>query len=306
METAERIDVFAHVLPSDFYTRMCEIEPPLPRRHLYFNQGTLYDMNRRRDRWDGVTKQVISIVNALPEDYTGPEQSAELCWQANEELMGIRRANEDMFEACVLSVPMNNMEAAIRIVREQVIPNEDCVGVQVFTRALNKSIADKQFWPLFEELNNQHVGAWLHPVFDTRKPDNNIVFSWEYELTQAMYQMVESKLFREMEDLKILCHHAGGMVPYFSGRVERIMPRKFAEDLRRFYVDTAILGNPKALELALDFYGADHIMFGTDAPLGMQPAGATKEVIAAIEMMRTNKERRLAIYSENYRAFLER
>lgn len=305
METTERIDVFAHVLPPNFFARLCEIEPPLPRRQIWFNTGTLHDMGRRRDRWDHETRQVISIVNALPEDFCDPDLSAELCWQANEELLEMRRANTDMFEAAVLSVPMNNLDAAKRIIHEQVLGNEDAVGIQIFTRALNKSIADKQFWPLFQELCELRVGAWLHPVFDTRKPDNNMVFSWEYELTMAMYQMVESKLFREMEDLKIICHHAGGMVPYFSGRVDRIMPRKFAEDLKRFYVDTAILGNPKALELALDFYGPDHVMFGTDAPLGIQPAGATKEIVAAVMAMRTNKETRAAIFSGNYRAFLE-
>ena len=35
--------------------------------------------------------------------------------------------------------------------------------------------------------------------------------------------------------------------------------------LRRFYTDT-VSNNPAALALALDFYGTDHILFGTDYP----------------------------------------
>jgi predicted TIM-barrel fold metal-dependent hydrolase len=195
---------------------------------------------------------------------------------------------------------MNNIDEAVRIVREQVLPDPDAVGVQVFTRALGKSIADEGFRPLFDELAAHDVPAWLHPVFDERKPDNNIVFSWEYELTQAMLQMVQAGLFRAHPDLKVIVHHAGAMAPFFAGRIDRILPPEQSADFRRFYADTAILGNTPALELAADFFGVDHMLFGTDAPLGILPAGATKEIGAAIDAMRLSDEEREAIYARNY------
>ena len=300
----ERIDVFAHVLPPTFYARMLEIEPRIPEVYAFFANPTLTDMAARRAHWDGVTKQVISFVNALPEDYVGPEEAARLCWEGNEELMAMRRADPDLFEAAVLMVPMNNIDEAVRIVREQVVPEPDVVGVQVFTRALGLSIADPQFRPLFAALAETGVPAWLHPVFDLRKPDNNIVFSWEYELTQAMLQMVQAGLFQEFPDLKVICHHAGAMVPFFWGRVGRILPPEQAADLRKFYVDTAILGNPDALDLAAAIYGADHVLFGTDAPLGILPAGATKEILAAIDAMRVTDAEREGILCANYRRLI--
>ena len=295
-----KIDVFAHVLPSQFYAKMLTIEPEIPKRYAFFNNPTLTDMGVRREHWDGETRQVISFVNALPEDYVGPAEAAELCWEGNEELIAIRRANPDMFEAAVLMVPMNNMDEAVRIVREQVQGNDDVVGVQIFTRVLGESIADAQFYPLFAALAEADVPAWLHPVFDLRKPDNNIVFSWEYELTQAMLQMVQAGLLQEFPNLKVICHHAGAMVPFFAGRVDHILPADQAADLRKFYADTAILGNPKALELAVDYYGIDHIVFGTDAPLGILPAGATKEILEAIDAMDLTTPDKQAILSENY------
>ena len=294
------IDVFAHVLPERFYDRMLAIEPTIPQTYTFFNNPVLIDMGRRRECWDGTTKQVISFVNALPEDYVGPEQAAELCWEGNEELLQMRRADPDMFEAAVLMVPMNNVDEAVRIVREQVLGNSDAVGVQVFTRALGQSIADERFWPLFAELAASDVAAWLHPVFDPRKPDNNIVFSWEYELTLAMYDMVCAEFFRKFPNLKVICHHAGAMVPFFAGRVDHILPAEQAADFRRFYADTAILGNTAALELAVDYYGADHVVFGTDAPLGILPAGATKEILAAIDAMDVDEADKQAILYGNY------
>ena len=297
----DKIDVFAHVLPQDFYARMLRIEPTIPQRYAFFNNPVLQSVDERRKHWDGTTRQVISHVNALPEDYVGPEQAAELCWDANEELIQLAQDNRDLFEAAVLMVPMNNMDEAMRIVREQVVPNPDVVGVQIFTRALGRSIADDGFLPMFDALAQADVPAWMHPVFDDRKPDNNIVFSWEYELTQAMMQMVQAGLFRAHPNLKVIVHHAGGMVPFFAGRVERILPPEQAADFKRFYVDTAILGNTPALELACAYYGVDHVLFGTDAPLGILPAGATKEISAAIDAMNLTAQDKEAIFAGNYR-----
>lgn len=229
-----------------------------------------------------------------------------MCWEGNEELVALRRANSDMFEATVLMVPMNNMEAAVRIVHEQVVPHEDVVGVQIFTRALGKSIGDEEFRPLFAALAQAGVPAWLHPVFDARKPDNNLVFSWEYELSQAMLHMVQAGLLQDFPQFKVICHHAGGMVPFFAGRVDRILPPGQAADFRKFYVDTAILGNTAALELAVDFYGEDHVLFGTDAPLGILPAGATAEITAAIQAMDVSDAAKAAIFADNYRRLVQK
>ena len=69
-------------------------------------------------------------------------------------------------------------------------------------------------------------------------------------------------------------------------------------------MDTAILGNPRALDLAADYYVADHVVFGTDAPLGILPAGATKEILAAIGEMHITDEERQAILEDNYRSLI--
>ena len=298
------VDVFAHVLPPAFYERMKEVEPAIPERYAFFNNPVLSNMDLRRTYLDGSSKQVISHVNALPEDYVGPTEAAELCKLGNDELLQMLRDNRDMFDAAVLMVPMNNIDEAVRVVREQVATDPDVVGVQVFTRALGLSIADDQFRPLFAALAEVGAPAWLHPVFDLRKPDNNLVFSWEYELSQAMLQMVQAGIFQELPNLKVIVHHAGGMAPFFAGRIDRIMTPAQAADMRKFYVDTAILGNPRALDLAVDFYGADHVVFGTDAPLGILPAGATAEIMQAIADMNVSDTVKQAIRKDNYRKLL--
>ncbi len=162
---------------------------------------------------------------------------------------------------------------------QEIAVNPHLAGVQLFTRALGLSIADPEFHLIFEACSRLDLPIWLHPIFDERKPDNNIIFSWEYELTQAMLQLFQTGIFQEFPNLKIIVHHAGAMVPFFSERIRYILPEDQEKDFHKFYVDTAILGNPKALELTIEYFGVDRVLLGTDLPLGIQPAGATQVIL---------------------------
>ncbi|HFI0150828.1 TPA: amidohydrolase, partial [Streptococcus suis] len=58
-------------------------------------------------------------------------------------------------------------------------------------------------------------------------------------------------------------------------------------------------------ELTLDYFGVDHVLFGTDAPLGIAPAGATQVISEAIDSLPLSQEDKLAIYSENIKLLLK-
>lgn len=293
----ERIDVFAHVLPPRFYQSMLKIDPQIPQKFPFINIKTLSDMELRRDNFDGMIKQVISAVNINPEDFVNGNQAASLCQQANVEISTMVAENSDMFHAGIAMLPMNNVPAAIQIINT--LP-DDFVGIQVFTRANGKSIADAEYDQIFKAAANRNLLVLLHPVFDSRKPDNNLVFSWEYELSQAMLELVQSGIYEKYPDLKIIVHHAGAMIPYFAGRIDHILPPAQADDFKKFYVDTALLGNAPALQLAIDYFGPDHVLFGTDAPFAEQPAGATQTIIKALADLRRPSKEMQAINYENY------
>ena len=294
----KKIDVFAHVLTPNFYRQMLEIEPKLPERFPFIQHPQLTDIELRRSFWDKETQQIISFVNINPEDYVSPEMAAVLCRRANAELSQVVADNADIFAAGVAMIPMNHVEEAVKILQEIAV-NPHLAGVQLFTRALGLSIADPEFHLIFEACSRLDLPIWLHPIFDERKPDNNIIFSWEYELTQAMLQLVQTGIFQEFPNLKIIVHHAGAMVPFFSERIRYILPEDQEKDFHKFYVDTAILGNPKALELTIEYFGVDRVLLGTDLPLGIQPAGATQVILQAIEDLPLSSANKEQILSTN-------
>lgn len=269
-----KIDAFAHILTPDFYQKMLEIDPSIPKNFPFIKIKTLVDLDARIKEWpDKRTKQVLSFANLNPEDFVDGERAAKIAQAANQELSKIVAKHVDKFEAGVGMLAMNNVPASLEIL-EEIKQDPHLVGAQIFTRHLGKSIANKEFEPVLLKAAELGLPLWLHPVFDNRKPDNNLVFSWEYELSQAMLQLVQSDIFKKAPNLRILVHHAGAMVPFFSGRIEHILDSEHAEMFKNFYVDTAILGNTPTLQLAIDYFGINHVLFGTYAPFAVMPSGA--------------------------------
>jgi aminocarboxymuconate-semialdehyde decarboxylase len=80
----------------------------------------------------------------------------------------------------------------------------------------------------------------------------------------------------------------GGMIPYFASRIaafaetsaEEYAKLGIGEDsgpkltgapldhFRCFYNDCISSGSAEAVRMAIDFFGSDHILFGTDFPFG--------------------------------------
>ncbi len=300
----EKIDVFAHVLLPNYYRKMLSIDSTIPTTYAFTNIESLKDLSIRRNLWNGTTKQIISYANINAEDYCNPEESARLCREANFELINCVRKNNDMFPYGIGMLPFNNVEESLRIL-DEIASSKELVGIQVFTRHLGKSIADKEYLPILKKCARLGLLVLLHPVFDPRKPDNNIVFSWEYELSQAMLDLVNANIFTECPNIKIIVHHAGAMVSFFAGRIDNIMKDK-KDEFKKFYVDTAILGNPKALELAAHYFGIDKVLYGTDAPFGIMPNGAIKEIESAIDNLPFSNDIKEKIYSKNFQKLLER
>jgi uncharacterized protein len=130
---------------------------------------------------------------------------------------------------------------------------------------------------------------------------------------------VFSRLFDKYPGLKIITHHAGGMIPFFEGRVgpgwDQMGKRTSGEDLslvrkalkrphleyfKEFYADTASFGSRKAIEHAVEFFGEDRVLFASDAPF--DPEGGPmyiRETMRVLDEMDMSDDLRRKIYQDN-------
>ena len=206
-----KVDAFTHILTPNFYEDIKELNPRIPQIFSTLINEALLDINARRkyrNEYSDV-KEIISMINFNPEDFTkDKDKTYEITRKANNELIKTVKDHSDIFAGSVGMVPMNNVEEAVKIINEQVAKNKEMFGIQLFSKALGKSIASDEYLPIFEAAAKNNVMIFLHPVYDMSKNDNNIVFSWEYEQTQAMNEIVMSDIFKKYPNIKILVHHA--------------------------------------------------------------------------------------------------
>ena len=72
------------------------------------------------------------------------------------------------------------------------------------------------------------------------------------------------------------------------------LKRPHLDYFREFYADTALFGAGNGLSCGLDFFGADHVVFATDAPLG--PIAKT---VSAVNALNLDNAAQRKIMSEN-------
>ena len=134
-----------------------------------------------------------------------------------------------------------------------------------------------------------------------------------------MARMVFSGLFDKFPGLKVITHHAGGMIPFFEGRVGpgwdqmgarttdrdlqqvlRDLKRPHLEYFKEFYADTASFGSTKAIEHAIDFFGEDRVMFASDAPFDPEKGPMyIRETIRILDTLDISDEVRRKVYQDN-------
>jgi predicted TIM-barrel fold metal-dependent hydrolase len=286
-----KIDVFPHIIPKRYKEALYQ-----RARGPFFGSNwidaipTLTDLDFRfriMDRHEGYV-QVLTLGNPPLEKVVSPKDAVELAKMANDEMAELVTKYPDRFVAAVASLPMNDIDAALKEIDRAIVELKHR-GIQIHTPLNGKPLDSPEFLPFFEKMAHYNLPTWIHPLRDTNVPDyagerssKYLVFSifgWPYETTVAMTRLVFSGLFDKYINLKVITHHSGGMVPYFAERIvgfhdinEMHLNFKYAlkqrpiDYYRLFYNDTAVYGNTPALMCCYAFFGAEHMLFGTDMP----------------------------------------
>jgi predicted TIM-barrel fold metal-dependent hydrolase len=85
------------------------------------------------------------------------------------------------------------------------------------------------------------------------------------------------------------------------------MPRRPIDYFRMFWADTAVFGSRAATACGLSFFGADQVMFASDAPF--DPEGGTlyiRETIRILDTLEISDADRAKIYCGNAERLFDR
>ena len=270
--------------------------------------------------------QILSATMPPVEEVVGPQEAEELARLCNDEIAELISKYPKKYIAAVANVPLNNMDIAVKETK-RAVQELGFKGIQIHTRVLGKPLSSDELMPLYKLMADFDLPILIHPMRSSNQPDYPTetisyhqifsIFGWPYDTTVAMTRLIFAGVFEKFPSLKLITHHCGGMVPFFADRLvvhynnglERLGAKHFPgltkhpiDYFRMFYADTALNGNPSALRCGLEFFGEDHILFGTDMPYDVENGGVSiRETIKAIEAVATSDSTRKKIYEGNAR-----
>lgn len=330
-----KLDIFPHIFPKTFFDRMKEIaatnEPLAATIQRWMNIPVLWDLDARIKMMGKFKnyKQILTLSLPAIEYLAGPNDSPALARIANDGMAEIVRERPDLFPAFVASLPMNNVKASLDEM-DYAIRKLGAKGIQVFTNVNGRPLDEPEFYPIFERCVKKYdLPIWLHPARtykfadypseDSSKYEIWWLFGWPYETSACMARIVFSGMLDKLPNMKIITHHLGAMAPYFDERIRLGMSQMGArtthadyrtllknlskpplELFKMFYGDTAINGSAPAIRCGLDFFGADHTLFGTDCPF--DPEGGPlfiRDGIKAIDSLKLSTTTRNKVYYGN-------
>jgi predicted TIM-barrel fold metal-dependent hydrolase len=286
-----RIDIYSHILPGKYFKELAKLNPK------FENSGEAkcranVDLDTRlrlMERYPGVF-QILTVSNPPLEALVPMKDAAELAKIANDELAEMVDKYPDKFLGAVACVPMNNIEAALKEIDRAA--KMGLKGIQITTRIDGQTLDALNFRPVYEKMAKLDLPIWLHPYDNPNLDADGGRLSWPFETAMAMFHIVHGGVFDQFPNLKFITHHCGSMIPMFSRRIGR------TDQFKKFYNDTALYGNTDGLMLGYSFFGADHLLFGTDAPLGPK-YGYTLQTEKSIERMNIPDEDKEKIFFDN-------
>lgn len=310
------LDIYTHILPPEFVDARARMTPGRATSKRQGAIQSLDDRFREMDTAGSGYRQVISLPNPPLEELVGAEDAAELARIGNDSMAQLCARHPDRFPAFVASVSLLDPQGAVGEA-ERAIRDLGARGVQIFTNVAGKPLDLPEFEPLMALMARVGLPIWLHPTRTAAMTDYQSeprsryemwwCFGWPYETSVAMARLVFSGLFDRHPGLKIITHHAGGMVPAMDGRVgaglaflggrttdedlSGVLPglkRPHLDYFREFYADTALFGSATGLPAALSFFGADRVVFATDAPYG--PVLPTLQAIEGLALTPADRE----------------
>ncbi|HEX9692719.1 MAG TPA: amidohydrolase family protein [Gemmatimonadales bacterium] len=241
----------------------------------------------------GVDMQVLSFT-APGTLLHPPAQSVTYAKQINDALAAIVRERGDRFTA-LATLPLNDPAACVSEL-ERAIEELGLPGAMPFSNANGLALSDAAFDPLYRRADALGAVLYIHPTFPVGVEALEHYWlmplvGFTFDTTLAAASLVFSGVAERYPNIRWVLAHLGGAIPYLAERLDRgyrafracraHIDRPPSEYLRNFYYDTVNF-DVRALRLALEFAGADHLLAGSDYP---HQIGSLAEMMRSIRAL---------------------
>jgi 6-methylsalicylate decarboxylase len=267
------IDVHAHQFPA----RYAELMARHGHKLLAVLTGTTLDERIQQMDEAQVDMQVLSPSNLMPylDNETDAREAARIL---NDGYAELTHRLPHRFKAYV-SLPLPHVEASLREM-ERGLDELGMAGITFGCSILNRSVTDKEFEPLYREMNRRCAVLFFHPMVNGICSPLITDFGLEgaagttIEDAVVVLHMIMRQIPHRYSDIRMIVPHLGGLIPMLLNRMDnqvaamnRDLPEKPSMTARRFWYDTVSHGSHAALRCACEAFGPEHLVTGSDYPV---------------------------------------
>lgn len=227
----------------------------------------------------GVATSILSLNNPGP--WLGDAaRSRALCRHCNDYGAKAVKDHPGRF-GHFASLPLPDVEGSLQEIA-YALDTLHADGFIVRTNDQDKWLGDKDYWPVYEELNRRGTVVFVHPI--TASCCGNIpiasptpvLLEYPFDTARAITNWIFGGAAARFPNIRFIFSHGGGAMPMLIGRLEsltRVNPElaKFApkgpqHELQKLYYDTASIYNPTAFAAVKTMVPRGQILFGSDIP----------------------------------------
>jgi aminocarboxymuconate-semialdehyde decarboxylase len=273
-----RIDVHAHYWTDDYLDLVAGLGKTDTGTQRGTGAGGGAELDARLRLMDraGVDMQVLSAAPQLPYGID-PQQALAAARFVNDQYAEVVGKHPDRFLAFA-ATPLPHIGESIAEMG-RALDELGMAGVVMNTTVLDQALADPRFEPIFAELDRRKAMLYLHPAGNSAcSPlieDFNLtwVIGAPVEDTISVMQLITRGIPSRYPDIKIINSHLGGALPMLLQRADNQYlwanpdtPERPSVAARRMWYDTVGHGHVPALRCAVESFGADRLVLGTDFP----------------------------------------
>jgi 6-methylsalicylate decarboxylase len=273
-----RIDVHAHYWTEDYLDLLVDLGQAGAVMARGIGAGGGGELDARLQLMDraGVEMQVLSACPQLPYGQDR-KKAAEAARYVNDQYTELAGRHRDRFRAFA-ALPMPHLDESAAEMR-RALDELRMAGIAMNTTVLGRALVEPEYEPVLAELNRRDAVLYLHPAGNSACSPliGDYHLTWmvgaPVEDTISIMQLITHGIPARYPDITIINSHLGGALPMILQRADDQYsweapdtPEPPSVAARRMWYDTVGHGHVPALRCAIDSFGADRLLLGTDFP----------------------------------------
>jgi aminocarboxymuconate-semialdehyde decarboxylase len=272
-----------------------------------------FDLDKQLEYMDRLGHQVDVVCSIGPFSIyfsdLPPDEGKDAALEWNEYMAGAQRQYPNRLWASA-AVPLTDTRTAIEVL-DHAVEKLGLMGVNIPGSIGDDPCIDAdRLEPFYARVEQLGIPMFLHPtdaIFVEALEGYNgalhLSLGRVIEVSVAASRLVLSGMMERHPKLKVVLSHTGGALPYQAGRMDKNtrraqLPQPFSTYMKRMYTDT-VSPHAMGMKFAIDYYGIDHVMYGTD-----YPCWAPEEALNYLDTLGLSSEDQQKIFYDNARRIL--